>query len=98
METITERFGKLNDIFANKEETAKKFSQLSRKIREIFDIIQLQGQNNNEETGMLTKKSLGNNCASCDRNLVNIQTSPAKFHAWRGMPGRDANDRIARYA
>ena len=90
---------RMSTQFANKDETAKKFSQLSKKIRELFEILALQGQQDNGETGMLTKKNLGPvACASCEKNLVNIQASPAKYHAWKGLPHRETNDRIARYA
>ena len=47
---------------------------------------------------MLTKKNLGPiACASCEKDLVNLQGMPVDYHVWKGMPQRDTNERIARY-
>ena len=47
---------------------------------------------------MLSKKNLGPiACASCEKDLVNMQGSPAEYHNWKGMPQREQGERIARY-
>lgn len=47
---------------------------------------------------MLSKKQLGPvNCASCDKNLVNICGNPADFSPHKRMPYRETSERIARY-
>ena len=56
---------------ATKEETTKKFSMLSKKVRELVEMY--SKTQHGEDEGMLTKKNLGPiNCASCEKNLVNL--------------------------
>lgn len=87
---------KLAGNFASKEETAKKFQQLSKRIKDIFDLLQKSGTD--AEDGMFTRKALGPaNCASCDKNLVNILGNPVEFSPHKKMPYRETSERIARY-
>jgi hypothetical protein len=47
---------------------------------------------------MLTKRNLGPNaCASCEKNLINIQGMPVDYHAWKKLPTNAPSERIARY-
>jgi len=56
---------------ASKEETTKRFSQLSKKVRDLIDMYARTQQG--EDEGMFTKKNLGPiNCASCEKNLYNL--------------------------
>ena len=52
----------------------KRFAQLSKKIREIMDLLSRQGgARNDEEDAMFSKRHLGPQaCASCEKNLVNM--------------------------
>jgi len=63
---------RIREACAPKDETTKKLNQLSRKIKELYEFIgRDQGSN---DDGMLTKRRLGPNaCASCDKNLANLQ-------------------------
>ena len=71
--------------FANKEDVNKKFNITSRRIREIIEIIN-KNLNQNDD-GMLTKKNLGQiACATCQKNLINIQGIPVDHHVWNGLP------------
>jgi len=83
---------------ATKEETTKRLSLLSKKLREVTEILNKQQQG--EEDGMLTKKNFGPiNCVGCEKNLVNVQGMPADHTGWKKLPFRENNnDRIARYA
>lgn len=46
---------------------------------------------------MFTRKPLGPvNCASCEKDIVNLQGVKADFLVWKKMPARDPSDRIAR--
>ena len=60
--------------FANKDDVMKRFAQLSKKIREIMDLLSRQGgATDNGEDAMFSKKHLGPQaCASCEKNLVNM--------------------------
>jgi hypothetical protein len=46
---------------------------------------------------MFTKKPLGGvSCASCERNITNLQGVMADFQPWKKLPFREPGDRIAR--
>ena len=62
----------IRDTCAPKDETSRKLNQLSRKVRDLFEMVgKAQGTS---EDGMLTKRHIGPNaCASCDKTLVNKQ-------------------------
>ena len=76
----------------------KRFAQISKKIREIMDILSRQGGPENEQDAMFSKKHLGPQaCASCEKGLVNMYGQQADFHVWKKLPFRDTNERIARF-
>lgn len=85
--------------FANKDDVMKRFAQLSKKIREIMDLLSRQGGGGpGEDDAMFSKKHLGPQaCASCEKNLVNMQGQAVDYHAWKKLPFRDPSERIARY-
>ena len=96
----------LRDMMANlltripdKDEINKRFAALNKKIKEIMEILaMLQGNHNDGDDAMFTKKPYGPGaCASCEKNLINIIGMPVDFHAWKKLPFRDPQDRIARY-
>lgn len=83
--------------FANKEDVMRRFSQLSKKIREILDLLN-RGAGEFNEDGMFTKKHIGPMaCASCEKGLTNLQAQQADYHVWKKLPFRDPAERIARY-
>ena len=58
-------------VSQSKDELAKKLASLSKRLRDVFEILKRQQET--EEDGMFTKKNLSPvNCASCDKNLVNM--------------------------
>jgi len=78
----------------------KRFAQLSKKIREIMDLLSRQGgaDGGHEQDAMFSKRHLGpQSCASCEKNLVNMYGQAVDFHAWKKLPFRDPSERIARY-
>lgn len=75
----------------------RRFSQLSKKIREILDLLNRGGGEINED-GMFTKKQIGPvACAACEKNLVNLEGQQADYYVWKKLPFRDPAERIARY-
>lgn len=47
---------------------------------------------------MFTKKPLqGNSCASCEKNILNLYGQQADYYAWKRLPFREPNERIARF-
>jgi ribosomal protein S15P/S13E len=94
---LDEILRQLIELIPNKDEINKKFAQIQKKIRDILD--QLKNRVDvREEDAMFTNKPLGPvNCASCEKDLVNMIGMPADYYAWKRMPQRGAPDRIARY-
>lgn len=84
--------------FANKDDVMKRFAQLSKKIKEIMELLSKQGGGANEEDAMFSKRHLGPQaCASCEKNLVNMYGQQADYYVWKKLPFRDPSERIARY-
>jgi hypothetical protein len=55
------------------------------------------GIHENEDDAMFTKKPLGGmSCASCEKDIVNLQGKKADFLPWNKFPFRDPAERIAR--
>ena len=82
---------------ATKEDTTKRFAQISKKIRELFEMNDRQPQT--QDDGMFTKKHLSPaTCAACEKNLVGISGMPAEHTNWKKFPFKENNERIARYA
>ena len=63
--------------FSNKEDTDKKFTILTKKLREVMELIQkLQESVKTSEDAMLSKKPIRNStCGSCEKNLINMHAS-----------------------
>ena len=60
-------------------------------------IIALQEKKQDEDNAMFSKKYVGPaNCASCDKNIVNLIGTPADHHVWKRLPFREPSERIAR--
>jgi len=74
---------------------------IEKNIKNLFDhITRLDsgGRGDTEEDAMFTKKPFGPvNCASCEKDVVNLQGIKADFLAWKRLPERNPGDRIARY-
>ena len=84
--------------FANKDDVMKRFAQLSKKIKEIMELLSKQGGGPNEDDAMFSKRHLGPQaCASCEKNLINMYGQQADYYVWKKLPFRDPSERIARY-
>lgn len=83
--------------FANKDECMKRFAQLSKKLKEIMELLS-KDKEADEQDAMFSKRRLGPQaCASCEKNLVNMQGQPVDHYSWKKLPFRDPNTSIARY-
>lgn len=69
-------------------------------MKNIYELLLSRGgknKNENEEDAMFTKKPLGgNSCASCERNITNLQGIMADYQPWKKLPFREPGERIAR--
>lgn len=99
MDKLRDMIQQILNQFANKEDVMKRFAQLSKKIREIMELLARQGvDQGNVDDAMFSKRHLGPlACASCEKNVVNMYGQKADHHVWNKLPFRDPNERIARY-
>lgn len=83
-------------MFGLATDCSKRFNTLNRKIKELSE--NMRNGNGQMDDGMLTKKNLGPvACATCEKDLINMQGLPVDYHVWKGLPNRDTSERIARY-
>jgi hypothetical protein len=93
---LDEILRQLIELIPNKDEINKRFAAIHKKLREIMEL--LKNNHGHEDDAMFTKRHLGPvNCASCEKDIVNMIGMPADYYAWKRMPQRGAPDRIARY-
>lgn len=101
MEKLTELIKAFGKQFADKNDTKKAIKLLERQLKNLYDIVMSRGGdasgNANEDDAMFTKKPLGGmSCASCEKDIINLQGKKVNFHPWSKFPFRDPSDRIAR--
>lgn len=88
----------LANVFADKDGTRKRLNALEKNIKNLYDLIMSQNNNGNEDDAMFTKKPYGPvTCASCEKDIVNLQGRQADYLSWKKLPFREPNERIARY-
>lgn len=89
----------MKDQVPDKDALRKRMNGLEKQIRVVNAIaVELRDKEPEEDTGMFSKKNLGQqNCASCDKNIVNLLNSPGEHQNWNRLPFREPNERIARY-
>lgn len=76
---------KLVKKFADTALVKKWIANLERDIKKLFELIEDMSLQN--ETAMLSKKPLGGiSCASCEKNLVNLQCFPPAYLTWGKFP------------
>ena len=98
MERINEIVKALTKQLADKNDTKKALKLLERQLKNLYDLFMSRGGvHEHEEDAMFTKKPLGGmSCASCEKDLVNLQGKKADYMPWSKFPFRDPSDRIAR--
>jgi len=86
-------------MFPDKEAMKKKLAAMEKNIKSLYDmIIAMQNAKPTEESAMFTKKYVGPvNCASCEKDIVNLLGQPVDYHVWKRLPFREPSERIARY-
>lgn len=84
---LNEILRQLLELIPNKDELNKKFAAINRKLKEIFELLANRGGHDHEDDAMFSKKHLGpHNCASCEKDIVNLQGYPADYYVWKRMP------------
>jgi hypothetical protein len=95
---ISEVVKGLTKQLADKNDTKKALKLLERQLKNLYDLFMSRGgHNENEDDAMFTKKPLGGmSCASCEKDIVNLQGRKADYLPWGKFPFRDPSERIAR--
>jgi hypothetical protein len=98
MDRLSELIKALTKQFADKNETKKALKLLERQLKNLYDLFMSKGGvNENEDDAMFTKKPLGGmSCASCEKDIINLQGRKADYLPWGKFPFRDPSERIAR--
>jgi hypothetical protein len=99
LDRINELLEQLSKKFADKKDTKKALKLLEKQIKNLYDLF-MSSRNQggeNEDDAMFTKKPLGGmSCASCEKNIVNLQGMKADYLPWNRFPFRDPSERIAK--
>jgi hypothetical protein len=85
----------LNKRFADKGDVSNQFKIVSRRIKEIKK--QMAGNTSNTsdtEEAVLTKRVMGQYCASCDKEMVNMRADSVGYATWEKFPLRDQSMRM----
>ena len=74
---------------------------MERQLKNLYDLVMSKSgathSHENEDDAMFTKKPLGGmSCASCEKDIINLQGKKVNFHPWSKFPFRDPSERIAR--
>lgn len=85
--------------FADRNEVLKALKKLENRIMILEEMISKEGNGpiDNGENAMLAKKPLGGwSCASCQKDLINIEGNRVQYHPWAKLPQRNPAERIAK--
>ncbi len=98
MERINDIVKALTKQLADKNDTKKALKLLERQLKNLYDLFMSRGGgSDNEDDAMFTKKPLGGmSCASCEKDIINLQGRKADYLPWNKLPYRDPAERIAR--
>jgi predicted HicB family RNase H-like nuclease len=99
MERMNEIVKALIKQLADKNDTKKALKLLERQLKNLYDLFMSRGHNHNEneDDAMFTKKPLGGmSCASCEKDIINLQGKKADYLPWSKFPFRDPSERIAK--
>ena len=98
MERLDNLVKSLIKQLADKNETKKALKLLERQLKNFYDLYVSRGNGApTEDEAMFTKKQLlPGACASCEKNLVNLQGKQANYLPWQQFPYRDPTERIAK--
>lgn len=101
IEKMNEMAKQFTKQFADKNDTKKAMKLLEKQIKNLYELFMSRGStggnHEHEDDAMFTKKPLGGmSCASCQKDVINMQGRKVTYHPWNKMPYRDPSERIAR--
>ena len=69
---------------------------LEGRIAALEEYLKDKIPNEGADDALLSKKPLGWSCASCQKNLINIEGMRVQYYPWAKLPQRNPAERIAR--
>jgi hypothetical protein len=98
LDRVNEMVAAIQDQFAGRKETKKSVKALERQMKNLFEMVRSKGSlGSTGDDAMFSRKPLlGYACASCEKDLVNLQGKKVEYMPWHKMPFRDPSERIAR--
>jgi hypothetical protein len=92
---------KIDDLMKLKPRVSKLEKQMKKLKKLILDMLGGHLSPNHsptrEDDAMFSKRPLlGNSCASCDKDIINLIGRSADFFAWQKFPSRDVTDKICK--
>lgn len=83
MDKLQEVYDDLTKKLADKGETKKTLKALERQLKNLLELFMNRTGNPDEDNAMFSKKPLGGfSCASCEKNLINLNGKPPEYHTW----------------
>ena len=105
MDQLNEQMNLLNNKIDDLRKMKQQIAKLEANLKKLQDFVMDQLANmthgmagqEGEEEAMFAKRPLqGWSCASCDKDIVNLQGRIADYQPWMKMPMRDPTERISR--
>ena len=97
LDRLNEIVKALSKQFADKNDTRKALKLLEKNLKNLYDLFMSKGGHENEDDAMFTTKPLGGtSCASCTKDVINLQGKRVDNLPWGKLPYRDPSERIAR--
>lgn len=84
--------------FADKNEMLRALKKLEERILALEKALyDMQGNVGSADDALLAKKPLGGwSCASCQKDLINLEGMKVQYYPWAKLPQRDPAERIAK--
>lgn len=86
MERINEIVKALTKQLADKNDTKKALKILEKQLKNLYELFMSRGgggDHAHEDDAMFTKKPLGGtSCASCEKDIINLQGRKVDFMPW----------------
>eukprot|EP00826_Nyctotherus_ovalis_P057439 TRINITY_DN7850_c0_g2_i14.p1 TRINITY_DN7850_c0_g2~~TRINITY_DN7850_c0_g2_i14.p1 ORF type:complete len:311 (+),score=103.80 TRINITY_DN7850_c0_g2_i14:1168-2100(+) len=82
--------------FADKNEMLHALKKLEARIAMLEDLLR-EGRPDGADDALLAKKPLGGwSCASCQKDLINLEGMRVQYYPWAKLPQRNPAERIAK--
>mmetsp|Transcript_20007 Transcript_20007/g.14719 ORF Transcript_20007/g.14719 Transcript_20007/m.14719 type:complete len:168 (+) Transcript_20007:607-1110(+) len=103
MQKLQDFMNSINDKLDELMKLKARVAKLEKQMKKLKKMIAMLGHFSDhspardEDDAMFTKKPLlGNSCASCDKDIINLIGRGADFYAWQKFPSRDITDKISK--